>query len=76
MSDYIKFNQERWNNVSRKKGNPYTLPLTPEEYFEAINNEIRVGLTVGKSVPAEREQNIRISLWWWTTRSYFCGKRI
>ena len=53
MSDYIKFNQNRWNNVSRKKGNPYTLPLTPEEYFEAINNEIRVGLTVGKSVPAE-----------------------
>ena len=53
MSDYIKFNQNRWNNVSRKKGNPYTLPLTPEEYFEAINNEIRVGLTVGKSVPVE-----------------------
>ena len=51
MSDYIKFNQDRWDNVSRKKGNPYTLPLTPEEYFEAINNEIRVGLTVGKSVP-------------------------
>lgn len=37
----------------KKKGNPYTLPLTPEEYFEAINNEIRVGLTVGKPVPAE-----------------------
>ena len=53
MSDYIKFNQNRWHNVSRKKGNPYTLPWTPEEYCEAINNEIRVGLTVGKSVPAE-----------------------
>lgn len=31
MEKYVKFNQNRWNNVSRKKGNPYTVPLTSEE---------------------------------------------
>ena len=53
MEKYVKFNQNRWNNVSRKKGNPYTVPLTSEEYKEAIENEISVGLTVGKTVPTE-----------------------
>ncbi|MCM6878309.1 class I SAM-dependent methyltransferase [Enterococcus faecium] len=53
MKDYIDQNQERWNNVSRKKGNPYTVPLTSEEYKEAIENELSVGLTVGKTVPTE-----------------------
>ena len=53
MENYVKFNQDRWNNVSRKKGNPYTVPLTSEEYKEAIENELSVGLTVGKTVPTE-----------------------
>ncbi len=53
MEKYVKFNQDRWNNVSRKKGNPYTVPLTTEEYKEAIENELSVGLTVGKVVPVE-----------------------
>ena len=53
MEKYVKFNQNRWNNVSRKKGNPYTVPLTSEEYKEAIENELSVGLTVGKTVPTE-----------------------
>lgn len=53
MENYVKFNQDRWNNVSRKKGNPYTVPLTKEEYKEAIENELSVGLTVGKVVPIE-----------------------
>ena len=53
MGKYVKFNQNRWNNVSRKKGNPYTVPLTSEEYKEAIENELSVGLTVGKTVPTE-----------------------
>lgn len=53
MSDYIKFNQERWNNVSRNKGNSFTIPLTTEEYKEAIENELDVSLTIGKSVPLE-----------------------
>ena len=42
MEKYVKFNQNRWNNVSRKKGNPYTVPLTSEEYKEAIENELSV----------------------------------
>ena len=53
MSDYVKINQDRWNHVSRKRGNPYTVPLTPEEYKEAIEKPLNVGLTVGKSVPIE-----------------------
>ena len=53
MEKYVKFNQNRWNNVSRKKGNPYTVPLTSEEYKEAIEHVFSVGLTVGKTVPTE-----------------------
>lgn len=51
MTDYIKYNQTRWNQVSRKNGNPYTLPLTATEYAEAMANELEVSLTVGKAVP-------------------------
>lgn len=53
MGEYINFNQTRWNNVSRKKGNPFTIPVTPQQYKEAIESELDVSLTVGKSVPIE-----------------------
>ncbi|MBG9983225.1 class I SAM-dependent methyltransferase [Aerococcaceae bacterium DSM 111020] len=54
MDQYVKFNQDRWNNVSRKKGNPYTLPLTSQEYQQAMEEDLRVSLTVGgKTVPLE-----------------------
>ena len=44
MNDYIKLNEDRWNNVK----NAYTEPLTHEELEEARNNPISVALTVGK----------------------------
>ena len=49
MNDYIKFNEDRWNNVK----NDYTEPLTHEELEEVRNNPISVALTVGKKVPKE-----------------------
>ncbi len=49
MSNYIKLNQDRWNNVK----NDYTEPLTHEELEEVRNNPISVALTVGKKVPKE-----------------------
>lgn len=53
MDNYIDFNKERWNTVSRKKGNPYTIPISHEELMCAKNRPIEVGLTVGKLVPTE-----------------------
>lgn len=52
MKDYIEFNMNRWDHVSRKTGNPYTVPLSHEEFAAALTGEIRVSLTVGKIVPA------------------------
>lgn len=49
MSNYIKLNKDRWNNVE----NGYTEPLSHEELIEARNNPISVGLTVEKKVPKE-----------------------
>ena len=49
MNDYIKLNEDRWNNVN----NDYTEPLTHEELEEVRNNPISVALTVGKKVPKE-----------------------
>lgn len=49
MNNYIKLNENRWNNVK----NDYTEPLSHEELIEARNNPISVGLTVGKKVPIE-----------------------
>ena len=49
MSNYLKANQDRWNNVK----NDYTAPLTHEEFEEARNKPISVALTVGKKVPQE-----------------------
>jgi len=47
MDEYIRINQERWNRVK----NDYTEPLTHDEIEEIKNQPIRVGLTVGRSVP-------------------------
>ena len=44
MNDYIKLNEDRWNNVK----NDYTEPLAHEELEEVRNNPISVALTVGK----------------------------
>ena len=44
MNNYIKFNENRWNNVN----NDYTEPLTHEEIEEVKKNPISVALTIGK----------------------------
>ena len=49
MNNYIKCNQDRWNNVKKD----YTEPLTHEELEEAKKHPISVALTVGKKVPTE-----------------------
>ena len=49
MSNYIKFNENRWNNVN----NDYTEPLTHEQLEELKNKPISVALTIGKKVPEE-----------------------
>ena len=78
MNNYIKINQDRWNNVK----NDYTEPLTHEELEEVRNNPISVALTVGKKVPKEwfektnGEKDLRFGLWWWTTGTGFCCKRL
>ena len=59
MSKYIDFNKERWNQVSKKKGNPYTIPISHEQLMEARNKPIEVALTVGKSVPIEWFENAK-----------------
>lgn len=53
MKNYLDYNKERWNRVSKKKRNPYTLPISHEELLEAKNKSIQVSLTVGKTVPAD-----------------------
>lgn len=53
MSDYLDFNRNRWNEVSRKRENPYTIPITHEEYERQKDRPLEVILTVGKKVPAE-----------------------
>ena len=49
MNNYIKFNENRWNNVN----NDYTESLTHEEIEEVKKNPISVALTIGKKVPEE-----------------------
>ena len=49
MNNYIKFNENRWNNVN----NDYTEPLTHEQLEELKNKPISVALTIGKKVPEE-----------------------
>ena len=78
MNNYIKFNENRWNNVN----NDYTDPLTHEEIEEVKKNSISVALTVGKKVPEEwfekanEKKDIRVSLWWGTVGPSFCVKRL
>ena len=54
MNDYIKLNEDRWNNVK----NDYTEPLTHEQLEEARNNPISVALTVGTRLWQFWEKNI------------------
>lgn len=53
MNSYVDYNKIRWNNISRRKGNPYTIPISHEELISAKDKEIEVSLTVGKNVPLE-----------------------
>ena len=51
MIKYVDFNQDRWNRVSSRQGNPYTIPLSHEKFEHAKANPLTVALTVGKTVP-------------------------
>ena len=51
MNNYVNMNQERWDNISRKKGNPYSIPITHDQFKKYKENEIEVYLTIGKPVP-------------------------
>lgn len=53
MTDYVHYNQERWNRVSARQGNGYTVPLSPEEFEKAKASPLTVSLTVGKTVPLD-----------------------
>ena len=53
MSKYNDFNKERWNRVSKKKGNSFTIPISHEKLMEAKYKPIEVALTIGKAVPVE-----------------------
>ncbi|MFC4805376.1 hypothetical protein [Filifactor villosus] len=37
----------------QKNGNPYTIPISPEEFARAKNRPMRVSLTVGRSVSSK-----------------------
>lgn len=51
MNDYLKFNQDRWNRVSRNQGNPYTIPISHETLMLAKEQPLAVALTGGRMVP-------------------------
>lgn len=53
MNDYLHYNKNRWNQVSSKQGNAYTILISHEEFVQAKNNSLQVALTVGKSVPLD-----------------------
>lgn len=53
MKNYIDLNKDRWNMVARKKGNPYTIPISHEELQLGREKPIEASLTVGKKVPVE-----------------------
>ncbi|CYV55467.1 SAM-dependent methyltransferase [Streptococcus suis] len=53
MTDYVNYNQERWNRVSARQGNAYTVPLSHEEFLVAKVKPLSVSLTVGKTVPLD-----------------------
>jgi len=49
MNNYIVYNQNRWNQVSDRKENPFTIPITHEELMASKEKPLRVALTVGKA---------------------------
>lgn len=51
MTDYLNFNQDRWNRVARDRKNAYTIPVSHEQLMLAKDNPLEVFLTVGKPVP-------------------------
>ncbi len=53
MSDYVSYNQDRWDRISSKQGNSYTVPISHEEFLRVKNSFLEVSLTVGKMVPLE-----------------------
>ena len=53
MTNYVNYNQERWNRVSGRQGNSYTIPISHEEFVAAKNSPLQVSLTVGKAVPLD-----------------------
>ncbi|HFI0234857.1 TPA: class I SAM-dependent methyltransferase [Streptococcus suis] len=53
MTDYVNYNQERWNRVSARQGNGYTVPLSHEEFEKSKAKPLTVSLTVGKTVPLD-----------------------
>ena len=53
MTDYLAFNQDRWNRVARKRGNPYTIPVSHEQLMQAKHQPLAVALTEGQDVPLD-----------------------
>ncbi|HHT08348.1 MAG TPA: class I SAM-dependent methyltransferase [Clostridiales bacterium] len=52
MTDkYLAFNQDRWDRVSAKKGNPFTIPISHEDLMAKKDKPIEVSLTIGQTVP-------------------------
>lgn len=51
MKDYVNYNQDRWNRVSRRQGNAYTVPISHDDFIKAMESPLQVSLTVGKNVP-------------------------
>lgn len=81
MKSYVKYNQDRWNRVSRQL-NPYTIPLTPQQIEHVKQNPLQVSLTVGKTVPLEwfdqapRNVLLGLACGGWSTRSSVCFERL
>ena len=53
MTNYVNYNQERWNRVSGRQGNSYTIPISHEDFVAVKNSPLQVSLTVGKAVPLD-----------------------
>ncbi|MGT2926646.1 class I SAM-dependent methyltransferase [Streptococcus cuniculipharyngis] len=53
MTDYLNFNQDRWNRVAKDRKNAYTIPLSHEQLMAAKDKPLEVFLTVGKPVPTD-----------------------
>lgn len=50
MSNYIEYNKERWNRVSRK-GIRFSIPISHEDFEKARHQPLSVSLAIGKTVP-------------------------